>query len=265
MNCGWIYPSPCNTADAPGRFTIKRILYYASTMLLLIQSPCQAGFFDDLLREAQEKLQPQQSLDNSTIIKGLKEALASGTERAVTAVARTDGYFGNQSIKIILPGKVQQAADIMGKIWYQQQVDEFVLSMNRAAEKAAPKAAAVFGDAIRQMTVEDAKGILSGGDTAATGFFEKKTRLQLFEAFKPMVAKSMDQVGTARSYKALISKYESAPFMSLAGTPSLDLDAYVTNKALDGLFVMVGEEEKKIRTDPASRTTDILRKVFGSN
>ncbi|MGB9080153.1 MAG: DUF4197 domain-containing protein [Desulfuromonadaceae bacterium] len=233
-------------------------------MLLLMLSPCHAGFFEDLSSEVMTRLQPQKSLDDSTIIKGLKEALASGTERAVIAVAKPDGYFGNQAIKILLPNRIQQAADILGKIGYQQQVDEFVLSMNRAAEKAAPKAAVVFGDAIRQMTVEDARGILSGGDTAATGFFEKKTRLQLFEAFKPMVAKSMNQVGTARSYKELIGKYESIPFMSLAGTPSLDLDTYVTNKALDGLFVMVGDEEKKIRTNPAARTTDLLRKVFGS-
>jgi hypothetical protein len=227
-------------------------------------SPCHAGFLEELSREVQTKPQPQKSLDNSTIIKGLKEALASGTERAVTAVAKTDGYFGNQSIKILLPDKIRQAADILGKIGYQQQVDEFVLSMNRAAEKAAPKAAAIFGDAIRQVTVEDAKGILSGGDTAATSFFEKRTRLQLFEAFKPMVAKSMDQVGTTRSYKELIGKYESVPFMSLTGTPSLDLDTYVTNRALDGLFVMVADEEKMIRTNPAARTTNLLRTVFGS-
>lgn len=227
-------------------------------------SPCHAGFFDDLSSEVLTELQPQKSLDNSTIIKGLKEALASGTERAVTAVAKPDGYFGNQLIKILLPDKLQQAADILGKVGYQQQVDEFVLSMNRAAEKAAPRAAGFFGDAIRKMTVEDAKGILNGGDTAATRFFEKKTRMQLFEAFKPAVAKSMNQVGTARAYKEMIGKYESVPLMSLTGAPSLDLDTYVTNKALDGLFIMVGDEEKKIRTNPAAQTTDLLRKVFGS-
>lgn len=227
-------------------------------------SPCRAGFFDDLSRQVQTTLHPQKSLDDSTVVKGLKEALASGTERAVTAVAKTDGYFGNQSIKILLPDKIRQTADILGKIGYQQQVDEFVLSMNRAAEKAAPRAAGIFGDAIRRMTVEDAKGILSGDDTAATRFFEKNARSQLFEEFKPTVATIMNQVGTARAYKEMIGKYEAVPFMSLAGTPSLDLDAYVTNKALDGLFIMVGDEEKKIRTNPAARTTEVLRKVFGS-
>lgn len=242
---------------------MKRIFYLTPVIFLLFLSPCHAGFFDDLSSEVMGKLQPQSALDDSTIVKGLKEALASGTERAVTAVAKPDGYFGNQLIKIMLPNRIQQAADVLGKIGYQQQVDELVLSMNRAAEKAAPKAAVLFGDAIRQMTVEDARGILSGGDTAATSFFEKKTRLQLSEAFKPTVVKTMDQVGTARAYKELIGKYETVPLLSMAGAPSLDLDTYVTNKALDGLFKMVGNEEKKIRTNPAAQTTDLLRKVFG--
>lgn len=242
---------------------MKRIFYLTPAIFLLFLSPCHAGFFDDLSSEVMKKLQPQSALDDSTIVKGLKEALASGTERAVAAVAKPDGYFGNQLIKIMLPNRIQQAADVLGKIGYQQQVDELVLSMNRAAEKAAPKAAVLFGDAIRQMTVEDARGILSGGDTAATSFFEKKTRLQLTEAFKPTVAKTVGQVGTARAYKELIGKYETVPLLSMAGTPSLDLDTYVTNKALDGLFKMVGDEEKKIRTNPAAQTTDLLRKVFG--
>ena len=243
---------------------MKYSLCFVLTTFLFMPSFCQAGLLDDLSREALPSLQEQGSLDNSTIVKGLKEALATGTERAVTEVSKPDGYYGNQLIKILLPDKLQQAADLLGKVGYQQQVDAFVLSMNRAAEKAALKAASFFGDAIRQMTVEDAKEILSGGDTAATTFFEKTTRSQLFSAFKPTVTKSMDQAGTTRAYKEMIGMYESIPLASLVGTPSLDLDTYVTNKALDGLFVKVGEEEKKIRTNPAAQTTDLLRKVFGS-
>jgi hypothetical protein len=242
---------------------MKRSLGLASVLLLFMVAPCLAGFFDDLVREVLPSPTQQDSLDNSTIVKGLKEALATGTERAVTEVAKPDGYFGNQLIKILLPDKVQQAADILGRIGYQQQVDDVVLSMNRAAEKAAPKAASFFGDAIRQITLEDAQGILNGGDTAATRFFENKTRPQLFAAFKPTVARSMDQLGTARAYKEMIGKYDVSPLTSLAGIPHLDLDTYVTDKALDGLFIKVGEEEKKIRTNPAARTTDLLRKVFG--
>jgi RNA binding exosome subunit len=240
-----------------------RAFFFAFAALLLSSSPCRAGILDDLSRGVLPSIQQQSALDDSTIVKGLKEALATGTERAVKEVARPDGYFGNQLIKILLPDKIQKVANILGAIGYQKQVDDFVLSMNRAAEKAAPKAAGFFGDAIRQMTVEDAREILSGSDTAATNFFEKKTRSRLFEAFKPDIAKSMDQVGTVRAYKNMIGKYETAPLATLTGTPSLDLDTYVTNKALDGLFTMVGQEEKKIRTNPAARTTDLLRKVFG--
>ena len=143
---------------------------------------------------------------------------------------------------------------------YQTQVDEFVLSMNRAAEAAAPQAARYFGDAIRDMTLEDVRGILTGGDTAATEFFRRKTHDKLYAAFKPVVSKKVDEVGATRAYKDMMGRYTSVPMMS---KQSLDLDDYVTNKSLDGLFIMVGEEEKKIRANPAARTTDLLKTVFG--
>jgi len=243
---------------------MQRSICFISAALLFMLSPCHAGLLDDLKREVLLAELQQSPVDNSTISKGLKEALAISTERAVNEVAKTDGYFGRQLIKILVPEEFQQAADILKKAGYQQQLDGFILSMNRAAEKAAPNAAPFFADAIRQMSVENARRILSGGDKAATEFFEKQTRTQLFNAFKPSVAKSMEQAGTARIYKEMFSKYESIPLTSLIPVPSLDLDTYVTNKALDGLFVMVGEEEKKIRTNPAARTSELLRKVFGN-
>ncbi len=242
---------------------MQRILCLSFMTLLFFTTPSLAGVLEDLSREMLPSLQSQSTLDNATVVKGLKEALATGTERAVTQVARTDGYFGNQLIKILLPAKLQKAADLLGSVGYRKEVDELVLSMNRAAERAAPKAAGFFGDAIRQMTFEDARGILTGGDTAATKFFEKKTRAKLFDAFKPTVSESMGQVGTARAYKDMIGKYDQLPLAAMLGTPSLDLDEYVTNKALDGLFSVLGQEEQKIRTNPAARTTDILRTVFG--
>jgi hypothetical protein len=146
------------------------------------------------------------------------------------------------------------------KVGYQQQVDEFVLSMNRAAEAAAPLASRHFGDAIRAMTLEDVRGILGGGDTAATDYFRGKTQDKLYAAFKPIVSQKVDEVGATRAYKEMIGRYESVPFMK---SPSLDLDDYVTRKSLDGLFLMVGEEEKKIRTDPVARSTELLKTVFG--
>lgn len=244
---------------------MQRSLCLTFAAFFFMFSPCYAGFFDDLSSKVTPLLQQQSSLDNGTVIKGLKEALAKGTERAIAEVAKPDGYFKNQLVKILLPDRIQQGADLLGKFGYQQQVDEFVLSMNRAAENAAPKAASFFGDAIRQMTVEDAKGILGGGETAATRFFENRTREQLLDAFKPSVTQSMNQVGTVRAYKEMIGKFQNIPFAAIAGIPSLDLDTYVTNKALDGLFTMVAKEEKNIRTNPAAQTTGLLRKVFGSN
>lgn len=238
---------------------MKRLLFSAIIVLVFPVMACQAGFFDDLTRQVMPSLQ-QNSLDDGTIVKGLKEALATGTDRAVKAVAKPDGYFGNQLIKIMMPEKIQRVADLLGKIGFQPQVDEFVLSMNRAAEKAAPQAAGYFADALKEMSFDDARGILKGGDTAATEFFKRKTSDKLYNAFKPIVTKSMGEVGVTRSYQEMMGKYESLPFVS---KESLDLDHYVTNKSLDGLFTMLGEEEKKIRTNPAARTTDLLRKVFG--
>jgi len=198
--------------------------------------------------------------DEATIASGLKEALSIGTENAVTSVSRLDGYFDNQMIKILMPEKIRKVADVLKMAGYQKQVDDFVLSMNRAAEKAAPLAASYFKDAIREMTVEDATKILHGGDTSATQFFQTKTQDKLYAAFKPIVSSSMDEVGVTKSYKEMMGQYESLPFMS---KESVDLDHYVTNKSLDGLFYMIGQEEKNIRTDPAARVTDLLKNVFG--
>jgi len=205
-------------------------------------------------------LSPKQSLDENTIISGLKEALSIGTENAVRSVSQVDGYFGSEIIKILMPEKIQKVADVLGKVGYQQQVDNFILSMNRAAERAAPKTASIFGSAIKKMTLDDARGILDGGDTAATDYFKAKTSGTIYETFKPIISSSMNKVGVTRSYKEMMGKYTSLPFMQ---SESLDLDHYVTNKSLDGLFYMLGQEEKKIRTNPAGRVTELLKKVFG--
>jgi hypothetical protein len=237
---------------------MRKAFFLALFVLLSLAASLQAGIFDDMMKRAggSSKGGP----DESTTASGLKEALSIGTENAVRNVSRTDGYFGNQAIKILMPENIQKVANVLGKIGYQKQVDDFVLSMNRAGEKAAPQATSFFVDAIKEMTFEDAKKILGGGDTSATEYFKKKTHDKLYGAFKPVISSSMNEVGCTRSYKEMMGKYESVPFMD---KQSLDLDHYVTNKALDGLFYMVGEEEKKIRTDPAARVTDLLKTVFG--
>jgi hypothetical protein len=231
--------------------------------LVLTASPAHAGPLDDLLRKMQQ--QPSETAgdlhlqDQKTTVSGLKEALSIGAENAVRSVSKVDGYFGNELIRILLPESLQKVADVIGKLGYQQQVDELVLTMNRAAETAAPKAVSLFTQAIREMTFDDARNILQGGDTTATDFFKGKTSQRLYDQFKPVVISSMNKAGVAKAYKDMVAPYQSMPF---ASKETLDLDHYVTNEALDGLFLMVAEEEKKIRTDPAARVTDLLKRVF---
>jgi len=237
---------------------MKKKCLFILIAIVFSASSTHAGWLDDIMKGVGST--SKTGTDDSTVAAGLKEALSTGTENAVNAVSKMDGYFGNQMIKILMPEKIRMVSDVLSKLGYQKEVDDFVLSMNRAAEKAAPKAAAFFGDAIREMTFDDARKILNGGDTAATEFFKTKTHDKLYDAFKPVIASSMDEVGATRSYKDMMSKYER---FRLWDRTSMDLDHYVTNKSLDGLFYMVGKEEKKIRTDPAARATDLLKTVFG--
>lgn len=237
---------------------MKRALCLMAFLMIVPAPSLQAGVMDDLLKGT--GLGISAGPGNDQIAAGLKEALSIGTGNAVGATSKTDGYFGNKAIKILMPKKIEKVADVLGKMGYQKEVDEFVLSMNRAAEKAAPQAKEIFIDAIRGMSIEDARKILDGGDTAATDYFKGKTTGKLFEAFHPIVSSSMNEVGTTRSYKEMMGKYASLPF---ARSESLDLDRYVTDKALEGLFHMVGQEEIRIRKDPAARVTDLLKSVFG--
>ncbi|KAB2836312.1 MAG: DUF4197 domain-containing protein [Candidatus Brocadia sp.] len=229
--------------------------------VILAAGTAYGGFLSDLFKKGGIAAS-KAKLDESTITAGLKEALAIATDKTVTSLSSLDGYFANKAVKILMPEKIQKVSDTLGKFGFQKQVDDFVLSMNRAAEKAVPVAREHFVDAIKQMTFKDATEILEGGDTAATDFFKKKTYNKLYDSFKPMISDSMDQVGVTNYYKDMMGKFTSIPFVSAA---SVDLDDYVTNESLDGLFYMVGEEEKKIRKDPAARVTDLLKEVFGKN
>jgi hypothetical protein len=190
---------------------------------------------------------------------GLKEALEVATEKAVSLTGRPNGYFGDAAIKILMPAKLQTMQEGLRAVGYGPQIDEFVLSMNRAAEQAAPAAKQIFTHAITTMSFDDAKKILTGSHTAATDYFTAKTTDQLTAAFRPVIDKSMSEVGVTRQYQALVGKFDTIPF---AKTQSFDLDNYVTGKSLDGLFHVVGEQEKLIRTNPAARTTVLLQEVF---
>lgn len=182
-----------------------------------------------------------------------------GTERAVNITGRADGYFRNAAIKILMPESLQMVEKGLRAVGYGPQVDEFVLSMHRAAERAAPAAKPIFWDAITSMSIDDARKILGGGPTSATKYFRAKTTDKLTAAFRPTVAQAMNEVGVTRQYKELVGRYQGIPF---AKSLTFDLDGYVVNKALAGLFYMVGEEEKRIRTNPAARATALLKEVF---
>lgn len=240
---------------------VHRVIIAAALLLVSVSPHAYAGFFDDLTSVLKGGGSAGTGLDDSTITKGLKEALATGTTRAVSMVSQRDGYFGNDMIKILLPDKIRTAADLLGRFGFQQEVDDFVLSMNRAAEKAAPKATEYFVGALKTMTFDDARAILQGDATAATEYFRQKTGAKIYSAFKPVVAANMRDVGVSRYYSQMMEKVEAVPFAGAVG--SFDLDHYVTSKAVDGLFSMLGEEEKKIRTNPAARGTELLKKVFG--
>jgi len=200
-------------------------------------------------------------LPDATTAAGLKDALRIATERAVTSTSKTNGFLDNPKIRIPLPGALGSMSTALRGIGMGGQVDELELAMNHAASKAASEATPVFVDAISKMSFSDATGIVNGGDTAATQYFQKTTTAPLRTKFAPIVGDSMKEVGVSKLYDALVGQYTAAiPF---ASTPKLDLDGYVTDKTLAGLFTVVGEEEKKIRTNPTARATDLLKQVFG--
>jgi hypothetical protein len=196
------------------------------------------------------------------LTQGLKEALAKGLKHAVTSLGQPGGFLTNMSVKIPLPDKLQSVEKTLRAIGQGQLADQCITTMNQAAEQAVPVAADVFATSLQNMSVDDVKGILNGPPDAATQFFRRTTEAELTKKFQPIVQQSMTKCGATAAYGAVIDKAKSAsPFFS---NPSLDLNAYVTGKALDGLFKIVAEEEKRIRENPGARNTDLLKSVFGA-
>lgn len=242
--------------------------------------------FKDLLDKAKQAAREQVNgnaqgshLPGSDIAAGLKEALARGTTKAINSLGREGGFSDNAKVRIPLPGKLEQAGKLARELGQGAKVDAFELSLNRAAEKAVPQVADIFGNAIRKMTLQDARGILSGGDHAATDFFRRVAGDDLAARIRPIVAEATDKVGVTRKYKAFMSGSSGGALGNALGSlgalsggshdgkagSSLDLDDYVTRKTMDGLFTEIGDEEQSIRQNPAARTTDLLRKVFGGS
>jgi hypothetical protein len=213
-------------------------------------------------KEINRMLRGDGALDESTVAEGLKEALRVGTERSTASTSKLDGFYKNTLIRIALPGQYAGVAKTLKSIGMGSYVDDFERSMNRAAERASGVAIDVFWSAITQMSIADAFGILNGGETAATDYFRRTTAASLTARFQPIVRAKMEEVGVYNIYNDLVAKYNQLP---IDKPEAVDIDAYVTTRTVDGIFSVLEGEEKRIREDPAARTTELLRKVFGSS
>lgn len=216
---------------------------------------------EQIVKQAEDSLQRRDTsgLSDNKIIAGLKQALQVSTSRAVAQTGRPDGFLRNNAIKISLPPRLEPVGRGLRLIGMGNKVDELEVAMNRAAEQATPQAKQIFIASLRKMTFDDARHILTGNDTAATDYFKRTSTPDLTTAFTPIVHSSMEHVGLVQQYDHFI---ESAPGGSALAS-EFDLNKYVVGKTLDGLFYMLGEEEKKIRKNPAAQTTQLLKEVFG--
>jgi hypothetical protein len=223
---------------------MKRVL--GCIAALAISGPAAAGLDD---------------ITNAEALRGLRQALTDGSLAAVARLGVQDGFFANPKVKIPLPPSLQRVERGLRAFGMRREADELVLAMNRAAEAAVPEAKQLLTDAVRKMSIQDAKGILNGGDTAATDYFRRATRPQLIQRFLPIVKKATDRVGLAQQYNSLA---EQGAALGLVKEDEASIERYVTQKALDGLYFMIGEQEQAFRQDPVGATSSIVRKVFGA-
>lgn len=235
---------------------------------LTLALPAHAMDWNELLKGVLGKPAEQQAgtggvgtLSNTEINAGLKEALTRGAETAVAQLGQKDGFFGNPKLKIPLPPRLQKVEKTMRMFGMGRQADELILSMNRAAEAAVPEARALLVGAVKEMTLEDARGILTGGQTSATDFFRRKTEAKLAERFNPIVKSHTDQVGLAQQYNRYAGM---AAQYNLIERNHANVEEYVTQQALDRLYTVIGEKETAIRANPMQAGSELLKKVFGA-
>lgn len=233
----------------------------AFVLILMMILPCAAQANWGVLLE-KAGLTSKSTLNDSKIGRGIKEALSVGIDKAVAQTSKKDGYFADPQIKIPVPEKLKIMDSLLRKTGFGSKMDEFILSMNRAAESAAPHAKNVFVESIAAMSIDDAQAVWKGGDTAATDFFRAKSGPELTKIYKPLVTQSMSQYQVTQKYQGLIAKYNSLPLAQKFKAP--EIEQYVTEKALDGLFKVAAQQEKAIRRDPAARATSLLKEVFGA-
>lgn len=202
------------------------------------------------------------NLSNTQIVSGLKEALRIGANNAAGKLSLTDGFFKNTAIKILMPPEVQQVEKTLRSVGMGSVVDKAILSMNRAAEDASKQAAPIFVNAITTMSLQDGLGILTGGNTAATNYLQLKTTAALTQAFRPIIQTSLQKVGATNLWKTVFTTYNQLPLVTKKVNP--DLSSYVVEKAMQGMFYTIAQEEAKIRTNPAAQVTNLLQQVFGN-
>ena len=232
--------------------TLKRMLKKATTK----DSATGKSMVDQVLQSGGSI----DSLSNSDIVSGLKEALEKGAQKSGDKLSMVDGFFANAALKILMPPEAQKVEQTLRGMGMDKQVDNAILAMNRAAEDAAKSAAPIFINAIKSMSISDAVNILKGSDTAATAYLHGKTVSPLTEAFRPVIESSLQKVNATKYWKTLFTTYN----MVSPNKINPDLTAYVTERALSGIFIQLGKEEADIRKNPAARTTALLQKVFGS-
>ncbi len=236
---------------------MKKIVIISSALVLLVSCAEMTKVMEDVNSAMETGDTP---LSNGEVISGLKEALTIGTNNSTALTSKLDGYYKNPEIFIPFPEeaiKVKQKVEDLGM---KKQVDEFVMTMNRAAETASKEATPIFVNAVKEMTIADGFAILKGDDNAATMYLKDKTSSQLKIKFNPVVKNAIEKVHVTKYWNPVINTYNKIPFIEKQNP---NLDDYITTKAMDGLFIMIEKEEKKIRKDPLARVTDILKRVFG--
>ena len=229
-------------------------------VLLFATCACSSTQVNQAIDEASKALESGPVPTSAEVGEGLKEALIKGISAGTSQVSQTDGYFKNLAIKIPFPPDLKKVEQKLRQLGFGNEVDNFVMTMNRGAEDAAKEVKPIFVNAIRSMTIEDAWGILKGSPDAATQYLKRTTSPQIKEKFKPVIQNSLNKVSATKYYGDLVNTYNRIPFVEKVNP---DLNEYATDLAMRGLFVTIANEEKKIRDNPLERTTDLLRKVFG--
>jgi hypothetical protein len=228
----------------------------------IILSACTSAQINQTLGDVNKTMSGSgQPLTSAEVADGLKEALIKGISTGSDMVSQMDGYFKNPEIKIPFPPDVKRVEDKLRQIGLGGEIDKFVMSMNRGAEDAAKEAKPIFITAIKSMTIQDAWGILKGQNDAATQYLKRTTSSLLKEKFKPVIQNSLDKVSATKYYTEIVTRYNQIPLVQKVNP---DLNDYATDRAIEGLFIMIAKEEKNIRDNPAARTTELLKKVFSS-